>query len=81
MDTVFYLRSTLLAVRTESMTTEYLYMCFIDILESKQKLMNGPDYIQQNNFILCSDKNIIIYYTSSKTLCILFIQMGKKNQN
>lgn len=35
------------------MSTECLYVCFIDILGSKQKLMNGPDYSQQKNAILC----------------------------
>lgn len=38
---VIYFISSLLAVKTESITTQYFYMSFIDILESEQTLMNG----------------------------------------
>lgn len=45
------------------MTAEYLYMCFIDLLGSEQRKMNGPDYIQKNNFILFYEekKNRALY--------------------
>lgn len=43
---IIYLISSLLAVKTESITPQYLSMSFVDNLESEQGLMNGPEYIQ-----------------------------------
>lgn len=77
---VIYFISSLLAVKTESITTQYFYVSFIDILESEQALMNGPvSYpVKEINFILLNYKNVSTYYASCKILCILFIQMQQK---